>query len=104
MAVPEERRLWNQLGNAVADATVNREVITIDERVGHIALVSQPPTVTRQDAVAKEYAIEEVVIGSGVSSGMTISSLSELSDIVDDTFALLSLLRLSRVPSPTVAR
>lgn len=62
----------------MAEMTVSRDVITRDERLGHNTDVIADPSVTRQDAVAIEYAMEEVVIGTGSSSlGMIISSLSD---------------------------
>lgn len=59
----------------VAAATVRSDVRTIDESEGQIALVSIEPMVTRQDAVANEYAIVDAVMGCGLFSfGIIISS------------------------------
>jgi len=84
MAVPEVLKLSNQVGNIVADTTVRREVMTREERFGDNKPVMADPIVTRHDAVASEYAIEDVVIEIGFPAvGRTISSLSEDSKAVD---------------------
>jgi hypothetical protein len=84
MAVPDDRNRSNQEGYIVADTTVRRDVITSDERFGQIAAVIADPIVTRQDAVAIEYAIEDVVIDFGSPSvGILISSPSGDSTVVD---------------------
>jgi hypothetical protein len=84
MAVPDDRNRSNQEGYIVADMTVRRDVITSDDRFGQIAAVIADPIVTRQDAVAIEYAIEDVVIDFGSPSvGISISSPSDDSNVVD---------------------
>ena len=89
MAVPDDRNRSNQEGYIVADTTVRRDVITSDERFGQIAAVTADPIVTRQDAVAIEYAIEDVVIDFGSPSvGISISSPSDDSNMVVDILVL----------------
>ena len=86
IAVPDDRNRSNQEGYIVADTTVRRDVITSDERFGQIAAVIADPIVTRQDAVAIEYVIEDVVIGVGSPFvGRLISSPSDDSNMVVDT-------------------
>jgi hypothetical protein len=84
IAEPEVLKHSNHDGKIVADTTVRREVITREERFGQIAPVMADPIVTRHDAVATEYAIDDVVIEIGFPAlGRTISSSSDDSEAVN---------------------
>ena len=109
IAVPVVRRPWNHFGKIVAEATVSKDDITREDRDGQMACVSISPSVTMHEAVAMEYAIDDVVIGFCCSLGITISSLRDGSNSLEAMFvSMRSLLSSSSLfitsDPPGVAR
>ena len=93
-ALPVVRNFEKNLGNTVADATVNKDISGNDDvPVGRKSLVNIPPDVTRQDATDIEvpkdamvilpYLKLELSLSSDKSSGSTGTSSEDSLGTVD---------------------